>query len=518
MPIYKKGGAKGDCKKPKIWNPNTKRCVNDNKANRNKGAKTATQGVIVIQVPEQGNCGKKTQTGEKDRCTKNGKFRKGECSFKDGKCSKKTKKQSIARQAPAVAVAPAVAQAPAVAVAVAVAAPKKTCPQGKILNPKTNRCINDTPANRKKISIETVNNVEGSHINIMTTQCSSYSNIKDVDISKFKFIDISNKPDSEKCYSEAQLKLMRDALIPAIKAKYTLPPNTEELNKIADKQLKNLVITKLVYDDPVTNKQISLCEQKFLNKGSYGSVYEFYNGNYKVAVKYFKNKNDSELKVIQKLNKLKLDCKTINARVLERGKGAHLEKYAIMEIMHGGLNKMNGKLDRKTIWNVIKDIALHLKCLNDNKLAYTDLKTANVLFKCKNKKEIDIYLGDLGSICNRGQTHVSTWMPWETSRGWVQGVKCNEHTMVWQIAIVFLELVKWRKYTIFSWQTIKDYSAENITRYFNEIIRLYKLDTLVFKDNENSKFKNAGELFRGMVEFNPKKRCKLIDITTSIKL
>ena len=240
MSIYKKGGAKGDCKKPKIWNPNTKRCVNDNKANRNKGAKTATQDVIVIQVPEQGNCGKKTQTGEKDRCTKNGKFRKGECSFKDGKCSKKTKKQSIARQAPAVAVAPAVAQAPAVAVAVAVAAPKKTCPQGKILNPKTNRCINDTPANRKKISIEKVNNVEGSHINIMTTQCSSYSNIKDVDISKFKFIDISNKPDSEKCYSEAQLKLMRDALIPAIKAKYTLPPNTEELNKIADKQLKNL--------------------------------------------------------------------------------------------------------------------------------------------------------------------------------------------------------------------------------------------------------------------------------------
>ena len=90
--------------------------------------------------------------------------------------------------------------------------------------------------------------------------------------------------------------------------------------------------------------------------------------------------------------------------------------------------------------------------------------------------------------------------------------------MVWQVAIVFLELVKWRKYTIFSWQIIKDYSAENITRYFNEIIRLYKLDTLVFKDNENSKFKNAGELFRGMVEFNPKKRCKLIDITTSIKL
>ena len=78
--------------------------------------------------------------------------------------------------------------------------------------------------------------------------------------------------------------------------------------------------------------------------------------------------------------------------------------------------------------------------------------------------------------------------------------------------------MKWRKYTLFSWQTIKDYTQDNMTRYFNEIIALYKLDTLVFKDNENSKFKNAGDLFRGMVQFEPKNRCKLIDITTSIKL
>ena len=424
MPIfYKKGGGdKRDCNKPKIWNPNTKRCVNDVKANRNKGANTATQSITSV-----------------------------------------------------VAVAP-----------VAVGA-KKICPQGKIFNPKTNRCINDTPANRKKINKEVIaNNVLGSHLNIMTTQCSSYSNIKDVDISKFKFIDISNK-------TEAQLKLN-------VSGKSTITKY------------------KLVYDDPKTNKQISLYNNKFLNKGAYGSVYEYYNKNYKVAVKYFKNKNDSELKVVQKLNKLKLGCKTINARVLERGKGAKLEKYVIMEIMHGSLDKMNGKLDINTVWNVIKDIAEHLKCLNDNKLAYTDLKTKNVLFKCKNKKEIDIYLGDLGSICNRGQTHVSTWMPWETSRGWVHGVKCNELTMVWQLAVVFLELMDWRKYNLFSWENIKNYTPANMTRYFNEIIALYKLDTLVFKDNENSKFKNAGDLFRGMVQFRPMNRCKLIDITTSIKL
>lgn len=31
---------------------------------------------------------------------------------------------------------------------------KKQCPPGKLLNPKTNRCIQDTPANRKKLGLE----------------------------------------------------------------------------------------------------------------------------------------------------------------------------------------------------------------------------------------------------------------------------------------------------------------------------------------------------------------------------
>lgn len=31
--------------------------------------------------------------------------------------------------------------------------PPKTCPEGKLLNPKTNNCINDTPANRKKLGL-----------------------------------------------------------------------------------------------------------------------------------------------------------------------------------------------------------------------------------------------------------------------------------------------------------------------------------------------------------------------------
>ena len=31
---------------------------------------------------------------------------------------------------------------------------KKVCPPGKLLNPTTNRCIKDTPANRKKLTLQ----------------------------------------------------------------------------------------------------------------------------------------------------------------------------------------------------------------------------------------------------------------------------------------------------------------------------------------------------------------------------
>ena len=93
---YIGSGKKEDCKKPKIWNPNTNRCVNDTPQNRKKGAKTAEKEELqnIVEDSEKIECGKKTKDGVNDRCTKNGKFRKDECLYKNGKCIKKTLKKS----------------------------------------------------------------------------------------------------------------------------------------------------------------------------------------------------------------------------------------------------------------------------------------------------------------------------------------------------------------------------------------------------------------------------------------
>ena len=62
---------------------------------------------------------------------------------------------------------------------------KKTCPSGKILNPKTNRCINDTSANRKRIKLSS----KPKNTNdINTIHCKKYGNIRDMDLNALSVI------------------------------------------------------------------------------------------------------------------------------------------------------------------------------------------------------------------------------------------------------------------------------------------------------------------------------------------
>ena len=78
---------------------------------------------------------------------------------------------------------------------------------------------------------------------------------------------------------------------------------------------------------------------------------------------------------------MKITCEIINAKLFKNGS----EYISVMDLMNGPLSNMNGKLTKPTMIKTIKDIAKHLKCLNDKNLSYTDLKTDNILFKCNNK-------------------------------------------------------------------------------------------------------------------------------------
>jgi len=336
---------------------------------------------------------------------------------------------------------------------------KKTCPQGKLLNPKTNRCINDTLANRKRLNMP-LNKVNKNDTSISTVHCKKFGNIRDMDLNRLSVTVIPNSS--------------------GFKIDYT-----------------------------VTNKKFPLDNIKFLSSGSYGEVYKFSRNDYGIAVKTYKSDDDDEIGIINMLEKKKIPCEIVNSKLLRVG-----NRYiCAMELMAGALSKMNGKLKIDNNVRCIKSIAKHLKCLNDHGLSYTDLKTANVLFKCIDKKNIKIVMGDVGSICKRGQIHIATWTPWEY-RNEVGHVKCCESTMVWCLGVILTELFNMST-TVFSWDNIYKYDENSIKGYIETVCRYKRLnDVYVDKANIHS----LEQLYKDMLNLNPKKRIKLKDIISRIDI
>ena len=339
---------------------------------------------------------------------------------------------------------------------------KKTCPDAKLLNPKTNRCINNNPANRKKLGLSKIK-LSAEKKEIETIHCNKYKNLKLLDLNKI-----------------------------------VLQSKDIQCNK----QISSFGLS---YID--SNKKIDLWDIKFLSKGSYGEVYEFSNRNYKVAIKTYKYSDDDEIKVIQDLNRKNIKCDIINAKVFKNS-----SRYIkVMDLMNGPLSNMKGKLKINEIFKVVKEIAKSLKCLNDKKLSYTDLKTDNILFKCNDKKYLQTVLGDLGSICKRGESNACTWNPWEY-RNELGFPKCNESTMVWCLGIVICELLDVST-DMFHWSEISKKDKEDIERQI-DMISLYKGLHKVYVDKK--KKKTCEKLLKDMLNLDPKKRISLNTIIQSI--
>lgn len=165
-----------------------------------------------------------------------------------------------------------------------------------------------------------------------------------------------------------------------------------------------------------------------LSSGSFGVVskYSDKKNEYSIAVKDFKDKNDGkqELDILEKLvikdndDSISNLCSMINARGIyinhkkeiitkeefENDKG-EMNIKMLMDSMDGAL-PIDVKFYEKPLnsihiyninLNIIKEIALNVKCLADKGYYYTDMKHKNVLYKVFEDK-IKLYFGDIGSI------------------------------------------------------------------------------------------------------------------------
>lgn len=244
---------------------------------------------------------------------------------------------------------------------------------------------------------------------------------------------------------------------------------------------------------------------KYIDEGSYGSIYAFITKNKeKVAVKFFNSNKDNEIKILKKLEKKKIPCNIINSKLFKIDNNY----INVMNLMDGTLSNLNGKFNKlgyNNINKIIKNLAINLNCLNNNNLSYTDIKSSNILYKCMDDNYIYIVLGDIGSICIKGMKNTCTWLPWENrfNNGYTS---CNEKSMIWQLGILILELLN-INITPFYWDNIYKYNVDEFFKIINKILNLKKINKLN---------KDIIDILPNMLELNPKKRITFKNIIKKI--
>ena len=347
---------------------------------------------------------------------------------------------------------------------------KKQCPPEKpLLNPRTNRCLKDTQANRKKLeTINMVNNIVSSKkerkqcppekplLNPRTNRC-----IKDTQANRKKIEEVNNILDNERAKQDPIIKNKSIKSTPKKSTKTTttkqkvrvpLSPKTYEVKNCPGAIFNDIDINKVFIGRDKNNKEgfyyqhrsraIPLTEKELLGNGGYGSVYRLYskNAEINVALKTYYDKKDDEIYILKELEKNKVDCNLLSCKLLKKDDG---EYVSICELYTNNLSNMTDILKQMTVkekMQIFKQLVNDLNCLYKKKFIYTDIKMENTLYKCYGNNKVKIAFGDLGSICKRGDRNTATYPAWEF-RDEPGDVACNENSMIWSLGVLFLTML-----------------------------------------------------------------------------
>ena len=220
-------------------------------------------------------------------------------------------------------------------------------------------------------------------------------------------------------------------------------------------------------------------------------------------MKRISNYNDEEYKIIKQLERKKILCDILNVRIINFNPN---ERVVIYNYFNNSLNELYGKLDFGICLDILQKLTYDLKCLYDNGFVYTDLKGGNVLYKCTGSNSFELKLSDLGSICKINTKNLSTNLPWDQRNEKPYEIKCKQSSVVWGLAILFLQLLSnyqenIKLNNIYTFNNIIKYSKQEINKEIENIIDYYKLNYILLKDNST-----VGEMIQNMLELNPKKR------------
>lgn len=397
---------------------------------------------------------------------------------------------------------------------------KKRCPNGTRRNKKTKKCepnnITKSSAFEKKSPLHKKRCPNGTRRNKKTQNCEptkikqqKNSSLKD---SPLPYLLSSTK---ENYSTTLKSKLFKNTFYtPFCKNEHVSPYINLNNIYVIGPTFKNKRYHKeyvIVYKNKENNKTIKLDHIKYINSGSHGSIYKIFDKDETVVLtmKRMSNYNDEEYKVIKQLRKNKVLCDVLNVKILNFNPN---ERVVIYNYFNNSLDELYGSLELGDCLEILKKLTYDLNCLYDNGFVYTDLKGGNVLYKCIDSNSFEVKLADLGSICKINSKNLSTILPWDQRNEKPFEIKCKQSSVVWSLAILFLQLLSNLRESIklnntFTFNNIVTYSKEEINREIVNIIDHYKLNHILLKDNST-----IGKMIKNMLELDPKKRITLDEL------
>ena len=376
------------------------------------------------------------------------------------------------------------------------------CPPDKpLFNRKTRRCVLDNPLNRKKIKAINQELKEKNAFAPVSPQKYSDSPSKRIADKKTKFQPtIRVYPKTGKVDRLLISTIIKPKIALKSRGNYISFPQCSLKEVYENIDLNNVDFVgptrsgsnyndtyRLCYKDSKTGKKIILNNTKYISSGGYGSVYHVYNDSKTInlAMKKMTDYYDDEYGVIEKLQNKKIDCNVLSAKIIDFTPS---ERVGIYELYTGSLTDLRGKLTIQLCLQVLKNLVSDLLCLQRNGLSYTDLKPANVLYKCLTKHSIKITLGDVGSICDNGGENPASYPPWSRRNKDAAYISCDDVTMVWGCGIIFILLIIDKKEIYYKfkdllhWDTIETSDEKKTDKFLKEVYKYYGLQNVEVND------------------------------------
>lgn len=251
-----------------------------------------------------------------------------------------------------------------------------------------------------------------------------------------------------------------------------------------------------------------------LGKAQWNKPTSYNNRFYEIAVKTYNDPKDDEINFVNELEKNGKNgvCNLINSSILNLTHNGIKTTVSAMELMDGTLCDLKNLTSIPDKIEILKKIVDHFICIKreiGESVNYTDLKCANVLYKCFKNKKIKIVIGDIGGLCS-GFDGASTYPPPEfLHKKNYKGNNCNESILVWGIAVTFLELLGYNTSKLFYWKKARTMSVLNFMRACKRetalIIDTYDLN-LSINDTPFSL------ILQKMLEPNPNERISLSNL------